>query len=121
MEAGAVTGTADCIFCRIRDGEIPGEFLYRDDRVFAIRDINPRAPVHILIIPTECIPCAAALTESQLPIMGTLFDVANRLAVSEGISESGYRLVINNGPDAHMSVSHLHLHLIGGRSLGAEA
>ena len=115
-----MTASEDCIFCRIRDGQIPSEFLHRDDKAFAIRDISPRAPVHILIIPTECIPCAAALTESQLPIMGTLFDIANRLAVSEGIAETGYRLVINNGPDAHMSVPHLHLHLIGGRSLGPE-
>lgn len=115
-----MTESEDCIFCLIRDGKIPSEFLHKDDKAFAIRDIAPRAPVHILIIPTECIPCAAALTESQLPIMGTLFDIANRLAVSEGIAETGYRLVVNNGPDAHMSVSHLHLHLIGGRSLGPE-
>ena len=110
----------DCIFCRIRDGEIPSEFLYRDDLAFAIRDISPRAPVHILIIPTEHIPSASALTETQLPVIGALTGIANQLAVSEGIAESGFRLAINNGPDAHMTVPHLHLHLIGGRELGAE-
>ena len=111
---------AGCIFCRIRDGEIPSEFLHRDESAFAIRDISPRAPVHILIIPTEHIPSVGEMTDAQLPIMGTLTGIANRLAASEGISESGFRLAVNNGPDAHMTVPHLHLHLIGGRSLGPE-
>ncbi len=115
-----MTESDDCIFCRIRDGEIPSEFLHRDDKAFAIRDISPRAPVHILIIPTEHIPSVGEITDAQLSVMGTLTNIANQLAASEGISESGYRLAINNGPDAHMSVPHLHLHLIGGRSLGAE-
>lgn len=115
-----MTESEDCIFCRIRDGEIPSEFLHKDDKAFAIRDISPRAPVHILIIPTEHIPSVGEITDAQLPVMGTLTDIANRLASSEGISESGYRLAINNGPDAHMSVPHLHMHLIGGRSLGPE-
>ena len=111
---------ADCIFCRIRDGEIPSDFLHKDERAFAIRDISPRAPVHILVIPAEHIPSVGDITDAQLPIMGTLTGIANRLAVSEGISDSGYRLAINCGPDAHMTVPHLHMHLIGGRSLGAE-
>lgn len=115
-----MTESDDCIFCRIRDGEIPSEFLYKDDKAFAIRDISPRAPVHVLIIPIEHIPSVGEITEAQLPVMGTLTNIANQLAASEGISESGYRLAVNNGPDAHMSVPHLHLHLIGGRSLGAE-
>ncbi len=115
-----MTESDDCIFCRIRDGEIPSEFLHRDDKAFAIRDISPRAPVHILIIPAEHIASVGEITETQLPVMGTLTGIAKKLAASEGISESGYRLAINNGPDAHMSVPHLHLHLIGGRSLGAE-
>ncbi len=115
-----MTESDDCIFCRIRDGEIPSEFLHKDDKAFAIRDISPRAPVHILIIPTEHIPSVGEIAEAQLPVMGTLTNIANRLAASEGISESGYRLAINCGPDAHMTVPHLHMHLIGGRSLGAE-
>ena len=115
-----MTESEDCLFCRIRDGEIPSEFLHKDDQTFAIRDISPRAPVHILIIPTEHIPSVGEITDAQLPVIGTLTGVANRLADSEGISESGYRLAINCGPDAHMSVPHLHLHLIGGRSLGTE-
>lgn len=115
-----MTDSDDCLFCRIRDGQIPGEFVHRDDKAFAIRDISPRAPVHILIIPVEHIPSIGAITNAQLPVMGTLTGIAKQLAESEGISESGYRLAINNGPDAHMTVPHLHLHLIGGRSLGAE-
>lgn len=115
-----MTESEDCLFCRIRDGEIPGDFVHRDDKAFAIRDISPRAPVHILIIPTEHIPSVGEITDAQLPVMGALTGVAKQLAESEGISESGYRLAINNGPDAHMTVPHLHLHLIGGRSLGAE-
>ncbi len=110
----------DCIFCRIRDGEIPSDFVYSGDLAFAIRDSSPRAPVHILIIPKDHIPSVAALTDEQLSLMGTLTDIANRLAVTEGIAETGYRLAINNGSHAHMTVPHLHLHLIGGRELGTE-
>ena len=110
----------NCIFCRIRDGGIPADFLYRDDHAYAIRDISPRAPVHILIIPAEHIPSVSELTDDQLPIMGTLTGIAKRVAVSEGIADTGYRLAVNIGPDAHMTVPHLHLHLIGGRELGAE-
>ena len=116
----AATEGADCIFCRIRDGGIPSDILYRDTEVFAIRDINPRAPVHILVIPTEHIPSIGDITDAQLPLMGRLTAIANHLAEQEGISASGYRLAVNNGPDAHMSVPHLHVHLVGGRPLGAE-
>ena len=110
---------AGCVFCGIRDGNIPADFVHTDERAFAIRDINPLAPVHILVIPREHIPTASVLAESQLSIMASLTDVANRVAVTEGVSRSGYRLVINVGPDAHMSVAHLHMHVLGGRDLGA--
>ena len=110
---------AGCVFCGIRDGKIPADFVHTDDRAFAIRDINPLAPVHILVIPREHIPTASVLTESQISIMANLTDVANQVALTEGISHSGYRLVINVGPDAHMSVAHLHMHVMGGRDLGS--
>ena len=109
-----------CVFCGIRDGNIPADFVHTDEQAFAIRDINPLAPVHILVIPREHIPTASVLTASQIAIMGNLTDIANQVALTEGISHSGYRLVINVGPDAHMSVAHLHMHVMGGRELSSE-
>lgn len=110
----------DCIFCRIRDRELPGDFLYEDDVVFAIKDIQPRAPIHVLIIPKEHVPTVGDLSEAQLPVMGRLIQAANKIATEQGISETGYRLAINKGPAANMSVWHLHMQLLGGRQLGTE-
>lgn len=109
---------AECVFCRIRDRVIPGAFLYEDDRAFVIRDINPKAPTHLLIIPKEHIPTVSALNGRRLALMGHLTGVANRLAQEQGVAGSGYRLVINNGPDSGMGVHHLHVHLLAGRRLG---
>lgn len=111
----------DCVFCRIRDRSIPATFLYEDERAFAIRDINPKAPVHCLIIPKEHIPTVSSLTGRKLLLMAHLTRVANRVAQDQGLVEPGYRLVINNGPDSGMEVSHLHLHVLGGRRLGGIA
>ena len=110
----------DCIFCRIRDKEIPGDFVFEDDSVFAIRDIHPRAPVHILIIPKEHISTVGDLSEEQLPIMGHLTGVANKVAREQGVAETGYRLAVNKGPAANMTIWHLHMQLLGGRQLGEE-
>ena len=109
----------DCIFCKIRDGEIPSDMLYRDDDCFVIRDINPAAPTHLLIIPTRHFTYLSGLTAEFLPVIGRMFDVAKQMAECEGIAESGYRLIINQGNDSGQEVPHLHLHLIGGRRLGA--
>ena len=108
----------ECIFCRIISGEIPGETVYQDDRVIAIRDISPQAPTHILLMPRAHIPSAAELKGGDFELVGLMVAVANELAKSEGVSDSGYRLVINNGPDGGQEVPHLHLHLLGGRALG---
>jgi len=107
-----------CIFCKIIKGEIPSEAIHRDDKVIAIRDINPKAPVHILIMPLEHIPSLSVTTLDHMPLFGHMVNIANDLAKDEGIAESGYRLVVNSGPDAGQDVHHLHLHLLGGRKLG---
>jgi len=110
-------GNADCIFCRIIAGEIPAEILYQDAKVIAFRDINPQAPTHLLIIPRKHIPSLAHLSAAGASIVGHMTGVANRLAREQGVSESGYRLVINCGKQGGQVVPHLHLHVLGGRQL----
>ncbi len=109
----------DCIFCRIIGGEIESDILYQDEQVVAFRDINPKAPIHLLVIPRKHIETVADLIEDDVPLMGHLVSVANRLAREGGISEKGYRLVVNCGPDGGQVVHHLHLHLLGGRQMGS--
>ncbi len=104
------------LFERIADREIPADFVYEDSRCFAIRDINPQAPTHILIIPRKRITGLDVIEEGDAALIGQLFVVARRLAADEGL-RNGYRTVFNNGPDAGQSVDHLHLHLLGGRPL----
>jgi histidine triad (HIT) family protein len=108
----------DCIFCRIASGEIPTDFAYQDDQIVAFKDINPIAPVHLIVIPREHIASLAQMTGEHAALMGRMVSVANRLAVEAGVSEKGYRLVANCGPDAGQEVPHVHLHVIGGRNLG---
>ena len=108
----------DCIFCRIISGDIPSDILYQDEQVVAFRDINPKAPVHLLLVPREHIESLAELSEDEASIMGHLVAVANRLAREAGISDKGYRLVVNSGPEGGQEVPHLHLHLLGGRQMG---
>ena len=110
----------DCIFCRIIVGEIPSDTLFRDDRVIAIRDINPRAPTHVLVIPLEHVTYLDSLSEENESLLGRVLLAGRDVARSEGLIGSGYRLAINQGQDAGQMVPHLHLHVIGGRQLGAE-
>ncbi len=107
---------ADCLFCRIVTGEIPSTRLHDDELVIAIRDIAPRAPTHILLLPRRHIRSAADLVESDGPMLGRLFAVAAELARSEGIADDGYRLISNVGRWGGQTVDHLHVHLMGGRS-----
>lgn len=107
----------ECLFCRIAAGELPAEILHQDDQVVAFRDINPAAPVHILIVPREHIPTLNDLEERHAGLVGRLHLVARELAGREGLAERGYRLVWNCGPDALQAVFHIHLHLVGGRRL----
>lgn len=111
---------ADCLFCKMAAGDIPIDPLVENDHVFAIRDINPRAPVHVLIIPKRHVANATALTREDGPMLGELFAVAAEVATSEGVAEDGYRLAFNVGDAAGMTIPHLHLHLLGGRRLGPE-
>ncbi|UCC61372.1 MAG: histidine triad nucleotide-binding protein [Dehalococcoidia bacterium] len=109
----------DCIFCRIAGGEIESNILYQDDQVIAFPDINPNAPVHILVVPLKHIESLVDLTASEEPLMGHMRAVANRLARDAGVSQKGYRLVVNCGPEGGQLVPHLHLHLLGGRKMGS--
>jgi histidine triad (HIT) family protein len=108
--------TTDCLFCRIVAGEIPSTKVHEDDQIIAIRDIAPRAPTHILLIPRRHIASALDLTEADSPLVGHMFAVAADLARSEEIAEAGYRLVSNVGRWGGQSVDHLHVHLMGGRA-----
>ncbi len=107
---------ADCLFCRIVAGEIPATKLHQDDLVVAIRDIGPKAPTHVLLMPVAHVASAADLTEADAPLLGRLFAVAADIARREGLA-GGWRLVSNVGPDAGQSVDHLHVHLLGGRPM----
>jgi len=106
------------IFTKIINGDIPGNFVYRDHLVVAFRDINPQARVHILIVPIKEIRNIQEVTAEDEAILGRMLHVARIVAEQEGIAESGYRLLINNGADAHQEVFHLHMHLLGGEALG---
>ncbi|HEY6056811.1 MAG TPA: histidine triad nucleotide-binding protein [Candidatus Limnocylindrales bacterium] len=107
----------DCLFCRIVAGEVPATQVHADDHVVAIRDIAPRAPTHILVMPREHIASATELDERHGALLGRLFAVAARVARAEGVAEPGYRLVINAGRDGGQTVDHLHVHLLGGRRM----
>ena len=115
-EKGAST-MSDCIFCRIAAKEVPADLVYEDDEVVAFRDLNPQAPVHLLIIPRRHLRGLDAAVAGDEPLLGRLALVAAQLAVKEGLAESGYRVVVNNGPDAGQAVDHLHYHVIGGRRM----
>jgi histidine triad (HIT) family protein len=110
-------GEMDCIFCQIVAGKVPSDIVYQDEDVIAFRDINPLAPLHLLIIPKRHIPSLAHLSEAESLLIAHMVSVANQLAKREGISESGYRLAVNCGEEGGQLVPHLHLHLLGGRKL----
>ncbi len=107
----------DCLFCKIRDREIPGDIVYENNHVLAFNDINSVAPTHILIIPKEHIPTLNDLEENHTQTMGELFLAAKAIASKEGLSDSGYRTIFNCNEDAQQTVFHIHLHLIGGRKM----
>ena len=108
---------ADCLFCRIAAGTLPSTQVHADDRVVAFRDIAPKAPVHVLLIPRRHVGSAADLGADDGGLLGHLFAVANEVAEREGIAESGFRIVTNVGPDSGYTVPHLHFHLLGGRRM----
>lgn len=108
----------NCIFCQIVNGDIPASIVYRDERSLAFEDNNPQAPVHVLVISHEHIESLDEASQRDESTLGHLLRVAARIANERGLSESGYRTVINTGAGAGQSVFHLHVHLLGGRVLG---
>ena len=108
----------DCLFCKIVAREIPSEGVLDRERVYAFRDIGPAAPVHVLVVPKEHIVDARALGPSDGGILAEMVDAANEVARADGLAESGYRLILNVGPDAGQTVFHLHIHVLGGAPLG---
>ena len=110
---------ADCIFCKIGSGEVKSDILYRNDGCFVIRDIAPKTPVHLLVVPERHFTYLKGLTAEDSEMLGVMFAAASEMARREGVEDSGYRLVINQGGDAGQQVPHLHLHLLAGRPLGA--
>jgi histidine triad (HIT) family protein len=109
--------SSSCIFCRIIQGEAPAQMVYQDELVSAFRDIRPVAPVHVLVVPNKHIAALSEVKEEDQAILGRMLLVARRVAEQEGIAQSGFRLIVNNGPDANQIVYHLHLHVIGGHRL----
>ena len=107
----------DCIFCKISNGEIPVNLVYQDDKVIAFHDINPAAPVHILIVPREHIASLLHVEDEQSALIAHAFKVAKLLATENKISEKGFRIVNNCGDDGGQTVQHIHFHLMGGRSM----
>jgi histidine triad (HIT) family protein len=107
----------DCIFCKIIAGEMSGEILYQDDRVTAFKDINPAAPVHVLVVPNRHIPSVRDAEADDRELLGDVLLTARQVAEEQEILDSGFRLIINNGPDAHQEVPHLHVHLLGGQRM----
>jgi histidine triad (HIT) family protein len=107
----------ECIFCKIVAGQIPADVVFQDKDFIAFRDIHPQSPKHILIVPKAHIASVAEVSSKQQSLMGRLLLVAKEVAEKEGIAASGYRVTINCGPDGGQLVSHLHLHLLGGRRL----
>ncbi len=107
----------NCLFCKINQGEIPAEKVYDGENVFAIKDINPQAPVHLLIIPKKHLSTLLEIEAADCETIGSIFSVANDLAKERKLDESGFRVVANCGAGAGQSVFHIHYHLLGGRAM----
>ncbi len=108
----------DCLFCKIAGGEIPSTKVYEDEQVYAFLDIEPQAPVHIILIPKTHISSANELNDENAAVVGHIFAVAAKIAKDQGFYEQGYRIVNNCGKDGGQTVGHLHFHLLAGRNLG---
>jgi len=106
-----------CLFCRIANHELPAKMVHEDDRVIAFHDINPQAPVHVLVVPRKHIPTLNDVSTDDAALVAHILEVASRIAEQMGVAQKGYRTVFNVNAEAGQSVFHLHLHLIGGRRL----
>ena len=110
----------NCIFCKIVGGEIPAEVLHRDEQVIVIRDINPQAPTHLLVLPTFHLASIREVDAGNASLAGHMAVVANEMARKEGVFDKGYRLAINCGDEGGQTVEHLHMHVLGGRQMSGE-
>lgn len=110
-------GSSDCIFCRIAAGEIPAQVVAEDEHTVAFRDVDPKAPTHVLVIPRRHLSGVGAAGADDAELLGRLFLAAREVAGREGLT-GGYRMVVNNGGDAGQTVHHVHMHVLGGRALG---
>ena len=108
----------DCLFCKIEQDEIPSERIYEDDQLFAIKDINPQAPTHLLIIPRKHFASILDVKTTDQALIGSIFEVAKKLAYELGLTQSGFRIVLNCGSDGGQTIFHIHFHLLGGRTMG---
>ena len=108
---------SDCLFCGIVDGSVPSTKVADTGSSYAFRDLNPVAPVHVLVVPREHVDSAHALRPEHAPLLADLYATVQEVAIAEGIAESGYRIVANVGREAGMTVPHLHLHVVGGRPM----
>lgn len=110
----------ECIFCKIIKGEIPSNKVYEDEEILAFRDINPVAPVHVLVIPKKHISNITEIKKEDEALIGKIYSVINKIAKEEGVDEKGFRIVVNCKEDGGQEVSHLHFHIIGGKKLGTK-
>ena len=108
----------NCLFCKIIKGEIPSTKVYEDDEILAFKDINPAAPIHILVIPKKHITSLAHLEKEDEVVVGRIYSVINKIAEEQGVKEKGYRVIVNCGKDGGQEVMHLHFHLLAGTQLG---
>ena len=106
----------NCLFCKIAAGDIPSSKVYEDEKILAFRDINPQAPVHVLVLPKEHICCAAKIDETNSMLVAKCFEAVAKIAKAEGLT-NGYRVVNNCGADGGQTVKHLHFHILGGKKL----
>jgi histidine triad (HIT) family protein len=118
LNMSRMSSEADCLFCKIAAGDIPATVVHRTDRTLAFRDINPQAATHVLVVPTDHHEDALALATSAPDVLAELLVAGAEVAAAEGIADSGYRFVLNTGPDAGRTVFHAHLHVLGGEQLG---
>lgn len=110
----------NCLFCKIIKGEIPSDIVYEDDEILAFRDINPVAPVHVLVIPKKHISSLVDVEPEDEILIGKIYGVINKIAKQEKIFEKGFRVIVNCGEDGGQEVGHLHFHLLGGKKLGTK-
>lgn len=111
---------SDCIFCKIANKEINSEFVYEDDEIIAFKDVNPQAPIHILVIPKKHIKSIIDLTDEDEMLVGKMYTAVRKIAKKLNIEESGFRLIVNCGKDAGQEVPHLHFHILAGKKLGTK-